>query len=281
MDKILINDLKVYAYHGLLPEEKSLGQFFIVSVELSGDFQAAGFSDSIEGTINYAEVCHFINGYMQENNYDLIEAVAENLARQLLLCFSPQLKEVTVSIKKPGAPIGLVLENAQVVIHRKWHTAILALGSNMGEREKYINDALEFIDNDELCRVVRMASLYETKPYGKTDQEDFMNTACCIETLMDPEQLLKLCHEAEEAAGRVRKERWGPRTLDVDIIFYEDIILNEKEPWLEIPHADMHNRSFVLEPVNEIAPAYIHPIYGESVRVLYERLKAKEESQGV
>lgn len=276
MDIIEINDLVIFAKHGVLPEEKSLGQKFQLSVKLYTDLYKAGKNDSLDDTINYAKAAQDICDYFSEKSFDLIEAAAEYTAEKLLRGFYPALSEIELTVKKPWAPVGLPLEYCGITIHRKWHTAYLSLGSNMGNREEYLKQALEAVKSNELLRLKKVSRFIDTEPYGKTDQEIFLNAACEVKTLMSPEELLRFCNETEAGANRVRDVRWGPRTLDMDIIFYDDYIIDEAEPWLIIPHADMHNRSFVLEPMNEIAPGYIHPVYGESVRVLYERIKAFE-----
>lgn len=276
MDIIEINNLEIFAKHGVLPAEKELGQKFLISIKLYTELHSAGLSDCISGTIDYGMVCKFIEEVFTRETYNLIEAAAEYMARALLLRFRPQLKEVEITVKKPWAPIGIPVDYCGVTIHRKWHTAYLSLGSNMGDREAYIRLAINAFKEHKLCRVTKQSGVLETEPYGKTDQDSFLNAACVVKTLLRPEELLQLCHEIEEKANRVRTEKWGPRTLDVDIIFYDDIIIDTKEPSLIIPHVDMHNRLFVLEPLNEIAPGYIHPVYGTSVRNLYERIKGAQ-----
>ena len=139
MDCINIVDLEVYAKHGVLAAENELGQKFLVSVSLYTDTTKAGLTDSLDHSIDYAAVCHYITEYMTTNTFMLIEAVAENLATDLLLSY-PLLHMITVEIKKPWAPIGLPLKTVSVKITRGWHTAYIALGSNMGDKEEYLND---------------------------------------------------------------------------------------------------------------------------------------------
>ena len=272
MDSIFIDDLEVYARHGVLPEEKSLVQKFLVSARLYTDTQRAGMADELSATINYSQVCQDIDDFLKSNSYNLIEAAAEQLARRLLLGYAPQLKALELTVKKPFAPIGMPLKSCSVSISRCWHRAFIALGSNMGDSEAYLKAAVQSVDENELCRLVKSSDFIVTRPYGVTDQADFLNSVMEISTLMTPVELLGLCKELEEKAGRVRTRHWGPRTLDADIIFYDSEVISLSEPSLIIPHGDMHNRDFVLGPMDQIAPEFLHPIYGKSMRVMYEEL---------
>lgn len=136
--------------------------------------------------------------------------------------------------------------------------------------------AMEALRADAKCRVLRVSPWIETKPYGGVEQEDFLNGAVEMDTLYTPAMLLEKLHETEHAQGRERKIHWGPRTLDLDILLYDDLILHTKD--LTLPHMDMHNRCFVLEPLVQIAPYAIHPVLHKSVRQLYEELTAGREA---
>lgn len=272
MDHIIIENLEVFAKHGVYKEEKALLHKFLVCADLCLDTRTAGLSDELSGTINYGKVCHLIEKFMTGNQFNLIESAAEFLARELLLKFKPLVQEVTITIKKPWAPIGLPLETAAVSIHRQWHRAYLSIGSNMGDKRKYIKDAMASLRKHKLVRLTASSDIIETEPYGNTDQDKFLNNAVEIRTLLTPVELLSFCNEIEKEAGRERKEHWGPRTLDIDILFYDNEVVNLRAPLLSIPHPDLQNRKFVLEPMNQIAPGFIHPIYGQSIRSLYERL---------
>lgn len=269
MDKIRIRNLEVFGNHGVYPEENRLGQKFLVSAELELDIRTAGNTDDLTQSVNYGQVSHFITDFMTQHTYKLIEAAAEHLARAILLEF-PLVQGVHLAIHKPWAPIGLPLEDVAVEIERSWHTVYLACGSNMGEKEAYIRKGIEELAGTEGIRLVQVSKLIETEPYGVTDQDMFLNGCMEIKTLLTPEELLACLHQIEKNAGRERKLHWGPRTLDLDIIFYDDLILHTKE--LTIPHMDMQNRSFVLEPLSEIAPYMVHPIYHKMVMELKEQL---------
>ncbi|NFG36274.1 2-amino-4-hydroxy-6-hydroxymethyldihydropteridine diphosphokinase [Clostridium botulinum] len=137
------------------------------------------------------------------------------------------------------------------------HTAYVAFGSNMGEKENYIKRALEKIEERGM-KIIKVSSIYETEPYGVLDQDSFLNGVVKIETNLTPEDLIGELLNIEKQLDRVRERRWGPRTIDLDIIFYDDLIINEKD--LVIPHKDMENREFVLKPLCDIDENFIHPV---------------------
>ena len=227
MDQITIKDLEVYANHGLYKEEKALGQKFLVSAILSLDTKLAGVSDQMDYSVDYGKVCHRIKEILTENDFNLIECVAETVAKKLLLEFS-LIRKLEIEVKKPWAPIGFV----------------------------------------------HVSSLIETKPYGGVVQDDFLNGCIAIDTLKEPEELLDFLMDVEAQAGRVRTIHWGPRTLDLDILMYDDLVMNERR--LTIPHKEMHKRLFVLEPLEEIAPYLMHPLLGQTITQLKEKIKEEQ-----
>lgn len=262
MDKIKIENLEVFGNHGVFPEETKLGQKFLVSSTLYLDTRKAGKEDCLDASVHYGLVSHLIKKELEENTFALIEAVAEHLAESVLL-YDEKIREVEIEVKKPWAPIRLPLDYVSVSIKRSWHEAYIAVGSNMGDKEAYISQAIEKLKNRKDCRVKRVSSMIETEPYGMVDQDKFLNGAFMLETLLDPQELLDVLHGIEAEAKRERMLHWGPRTLDLDIIFYDDEIIQEEA--LCIPHYDMQNRLFVLKPLREIAPYKRHPVYGKTI----------------
>jgi len=130
--------------------------------------------------------------------------------------------------------------------------AYIGLGGNLGDPKAAMAQALQIIDDDAHSSVGSVSSIYRTPPWGKTDQPDFLNAAAEIRTTLSPRELLELCLATEKALKRVRAERWGPRTIDIDILKYGSDSISEEG--LEIPHPRMLDRPFVLLPLSEIAP---------------------------
>lgn len=272
MDKIRIKNLEIFANHGVYDEENVLGQKFVVSAVLYTSTYEAGCSDELEDSVNYGEVCHFIRDFATGRTYKLLESLAENLAKGLLLKYE-KLQQVDLEIEKPWAPIGLPLESVSVEISRSWHTAYIALGSNMGDRRGFLDMAVERLSTMEDCFVKRVADYIETKPYGGVEQDDFLNGALELKTLLSPYALLDRLHDIENAAQRRRTVRWGPRTLDLDILLYDDMVLDT--PALVIPHKEMHMRDFVLRPMVQLAPHVRHPINGKTMEELLKSIDVR------
>ena len=182
------------------------------SIQLYTDTKAAGEKDDLSLSVNYADICHFAERKMKEKDYKLIEAAAQHLAMDILLEFD-RVDQAEVTIKKPWAPILLPLDTVSVTVKRGWKTVYLSIGSNLGDRQNYIEEALTDLRKDKKIRNVVCSSLLETKPYGYTDQPDFLNGAVRLRTLYSPEELLKRIHETEERGQRTREIHWGPRTI--------------------------------------------------------------------
>jgi len=147
--------------------------------------------------------------------------------------------------------------------------AYIGIGSNMGDRKANCQKALELLGRS--VRIVRKSSLYYTEPVGCDDQESFLNAVAVVETEHSPRELLDLCRTVENELGRVRTVRWGPRTIDLDILLYGDVVLDD--PDLIIPHPRMAERKFVLAPLAEIAPDAVHPTSGKTAAALMAELR--------
>lgn len=271
MDKIQIKNLEVFAKHGVFPEENVLGQKFVISAVLYTSTREAGKTDDLTKSIHYGEVSQFITEFMKQNTFQLLETAAERLAEELLLK-TEHLEKVCLEIKKPWAPVGLPLETVSVEIERGWHTAYIALGANLGDKEANLRLGVEALRATKGCQVLAVSDFLVTEPYGGVEQDDFLNGAMKIRTLLTPHELLERLHEIEQEAKRERVVRWGPRTLDLDILLYDDLILDEEE--LHIPHIEMYKRDFVLKPLCQIAPYVRHPVYNRTAAELLAALEA-------
>ena len=150
-----------------------------------------------------------------------------------------------------------------------FHTAYLALGSNLGDKEANLRRALELLQQRGV-EVVKTSSFICTEPYGVTDQPQFLNGVCEVRTSLEPLELLQTLLEIEQEMGRVRLRHWGERNIDLDLLLYEDVVMDTPE--LILPHPDMQNRDFVLLPLAEIAPELIHPVLHKNMRELKEEL---------
>lgn len=154
--------------------------------------------------------------------------------------------------------------------------SLLSLGSNLGDSKALISDALEDINRTEGVTVLKQSSLYITKPVGFLDQDDFVNAAALVETSLDAHELLKAMQSLEQKYKRVRLFKDGPRTLDIDIIAYDEVVMNTDD--LILPHPRMHERAFVLSPLNEIVPDYQVSLHNKNISELYEDLDEKEKA---
>jgi len=145
------------------------------------------------------------------------------------------------------------------------------LGSNKGDRRAKLQEAISRIE--KLGKIVRLSSIYETAAWGKTDQESFYNQLLLLETTINPFALLRHTQEIELLMGRVKAEKWGPRIIDIDIIYYDQKVIYS--PALKIPHELFTDRRFILEPLTEISKKWKHPLYGYNVPELLEQCPDK------
>lgn len=262
MDKIHIKDLEIIGFHGAIPEEKVLGQKFVLSFELDVDLRQAGKNDDLTKTVHYGELAQKVEEEFSKTSYDLIEKAAEEICEFVLLNY-PLVKKVKLLLKKPWAPTRKHVEYVAVEIERKWNKVYIAAGSNLGDKEETLKEAIYIIDKRKDCVVTKVSNFYTTDPVGYEDQDQFVNCVFEINTLQTPSELMDTLLEVEKDFKRERIIRWGPRTLDLDIIFYNDIISYDEH--ILIPHPRAHERQFVMKPMCDINPYYVHPIYRKRV----------------
>ena len=156
-----------------------------------------------------------------------------------------------------------------MILKENLHTAYIALGSNLGDKEENLRRALELLEEHGV-EVVKVSTFICTEPYGVTDQPQFLNAVCQVRTSLEPVALLHTLLGIEQEMGRVRLRHWGERNIDLDLLLYEDVVMDTPE--LKLPHPDIQNRDFVLLPLFEIAPELIHPVLRKNIRELKEKL---------
>lgn len=268
-DFIKVTNMKVFANHGVLEKEKKNGQNFYLNAKVYVDMRKAGLTDKLEDTINYDQICIFLAEVFAEEVFDTIEAAAEYTVQEIMVNF-PMIEAMELEVRKPHAPLTYVPEDISVTIYREWHTVYLSFGTNVGEPYGTINETIIMLKEPYAVRNVKRSDLFITKPYGPVEQNDFVNGCLEMETYMDPEELVTYIHELEDYFERDRSIRWGPRPMDLDIIFFDEYVYNSKT--LTIPHADMENRMFVLEPLSQLCPGKRHPVWGKTVEQMKKEL---------
>ncbi len=154
----------------------------------------------------------------------------------------------------------------QTFTTKKYINVFLGLGSNVGNRASNLHEAILLIEKN-IGKAAKKSHVYETQPWGEPNQDAFMNQVIMINTTLDPRDLLDKISRIERELGREKKEKWGPRVIDIDILFYGKRVIRDKG--LEIPHPELHKRAFVLVPMMEIAPEFEHPVLDKQIDDLY------------
>ena len=224
---------------------------------------------NLDESIDYGKLSHELYDLFKGETEDLIETLAYKLTKFIFDTYEIA-QTVDLTIKKPWAPINLPLDTASVRCNKKRRNYYIGIGTNLGDREGYIKSALEMMEREGL-KVLDKASIIETKAWGKTDQGDFLNTVVKVSSYEDPHDLLHILQKIELDLGRVRHEKWGERTIDLDILFIDREIIFTDE--LIVPHPYIAEREFVLESLNELIPNYFHPILNKKISKLYEEVR--------
>lgn len=252
LTRVRVRDLCFFGYHGVLAEEKRLGQRFIVSLEIGADLTSAITDDAYEQAVCYATLSEIVADIVTGPSLNLIETVAGRIAQRILeRC--PLVEEVRVEVRKPSAPVPHSLRDvsAEVTYHRQ-HEVGFSLGANLGEREAVLTAAVEALSRCEGLALEKVSDFYDSAPWGVEDQPPFVNLCAVGKTVLPPHRVLALCKQIESTLGRVPGRRWGERAVDIDILFYGERVL--QSPLLTLPHRHLWERAFVLEPLAELVP---------------------------
>ncbi|MGE9807340.1 2-amino-4-hydroxy-6-hydroxymethyldihydropteridine diphosphokinase [Janibacter sp. G1551] len=249
-DRIVLAGVRARGHHGVLDHEKRDGQEFVVDVVMTVDLTRAGDTDDLEHTVNYAEVAADVVRRIEGPSLDLIEALADQIAGDVLA--RPLVEAVEVVVHKPSAPVGVPFGDVQVRISRvARRPVVVALGANLGQAPETLRSALLDLGAGPM-RVDAVAPFVATDPVGGPEQPDYTNTVAVGTTSLSPWHLLEELHGIEARHGRTREVRWGARTLDLDLIQYGDPRTGDDvvsaDPALTLPHPRAHERAFVLQP---------------------------------
>ncbi|NUL59208.1 2-amino-4-hydroxy-6-hydroxymethyldihydropteridine diphosphokinase [Brevibacterium luteolum] len=282
-DAITLTGLTVYGYHGVFDFERREGQNFIVDVTLHTDTRAAAASDALIDTADYGTLAEDIAAIIAGEPLNLIETLAERIAEHCLTVAA----SATVTVHKPAAPVPAAFDDVSVTITRPapeapagWLPdtapeapgaraetaglqAVLGLGANLGQPLEALRAALSAFHAHPDISVDACSTAFATKPVGGIDQPDFTNAVAIVTTELSPLQLLGVCQGIELAHGRTREIRWGPRTLDIDLIrcsrpgALDDAAaeITCETGQLVLPHPRAAERAFVLAPWAQLRPA--------------------------
>lgn len=252
-DRIEVRGIRAFGYHGVLPHEGEFGQEFIADVELRCDMGPAAADDDLRLTADYGAVARVVSDVITGERFQLIETLADRIAAALLS--QPSVSVVRVTIHKPHAPMPVGVADVAVTrVRRVPSRAFLGLGGNIGDTVARMRAALETLVGIPGLAVSAVSPLYRTAAEGGVEQPDFINAVVELRTTLTPHELLAVCRRLEAESGRVRDQRWGPRTLDVDILAVQG--QSVQEPDLQVPHPRATVRAFVVVPWADVAPDY-------------------------
>ncbi|WP_169251624.1 2-amino-4-hydroxy-6-hydroxymethyldihydropteridine diphosphokinase [Brevibacterium sp. 'Marine'] len=257
-DRIELRGLTVRGNHGVFDFEKREGQDFVIDVTLHTSIERAAATDDLAETIHYGELAEDVAGIVENNTFDLIETLADRIADHCLsLC-----EHVELVVHKPSAPIQRTFDDVRIRVERHRAAgadageteAYLSLGANLGDAADTLDQAVAALDRHPDITVTGRSSLFRTAPWGGVDQDDFLNLGVLVTTTLSALELLSVAQGIEVACGRTRELRWGPRTLDIDLIRFggEDAEQHRRTPRLTLPHPRAHERAFVLAPWAEL-----------------------------
>lgn len=278
-DRILLSGLRARGFHGVHPEEREQGQEFVVDLELEVPLRVAAATDDVRGTVHYGELAQAVVAAVERDPVDLIETVAERVARLALA--DDRVERAVVTIHKPQAPVGVPFGDVAVRIERvaerllpRAHV-VLALGGNLGDPAATLEAALDALRRLPGLAVTAASAPLETIALTERGPDPskprYVNRVAVGETTLDPDALLAALLGVERVFGRERLEHWGDRTLDLDLVIYGDSRI--ERPGITVPHPRAHERDFVLGPWLEVEPDAVLPGRGP-VRELLDALRA-------
>jgi dihydroneopterin aldolase / 2-amino-4-hydroxy-6-hydroxymethyldihydropteridine diphosphokinase len=267
-DRITLRGLRARGRHGVLPAERADGQDFVADVVLWLDTRRAAAADDLSLTADYAVIAARLTEIISGEPVALIETLAQRLAAACLA--DDRVSQVEITVHKPDAPVGVPLDDVSVTILRdrrdRSRPVVLALGSNLGDRMANLQTGIDVLSSGQGIEPVAVSRVFETSPVGGPDQPDYLNAVLLAASALAAAAILDRCHAAEQAAGRARTVRWGPRTLDVDIIACGDEV--SADPALTLPHPRAHERAFVLAPWHDVDPDARLPGHGRVADLL-------------
>lgn len=273
MDRVSVSGIRGFGHHGVLADEKRDGQEFSCDVTLHLDTRRAGERDDLAETVHYGLVAEAVHAVLTGPSCDLLETVAARIAWTVLA--DPMVAAVDVAVHKPRAPIPVPFDDVTVTVHRTRADlavrtppdgpvdCVLALGSNVGDREAHVRSAVASLAATDGVDLVAVSPVVETEPVGGPGgQGAFYNAVVLVRTTLSATALLHACQDVEAAHGRVREVRWGPRTLDVDLIAYGGTVVETES--LTLPHPRVAERPFVLVPWQLADPTAVVPgLFGD------------------
>lgn len=285
-DVIFVNQLEAFVILGVNPWEREEKQRITIDLVIypEGSFEDLG--DHVKRQHNYRTISRMVLDLVEVSRFKTVEALVSSITN---VCINTcHVKKIKVRVDKPSALIFADSASIEVVREKDetknvntlenkamsdWHVSYIAFGSNVGDRAANISKAIDLLNENSECKVVDTSFLYETTPMYVTNQDTFINGCLKLLTKLEPLNLLKLLKDIEKKVGRIERERNGPREVDLDILLYDNVEMDETE--LKIPHPLMKERLFVLQPLCDIAPFVEHPSFHRPCSHL---LKMKLES---
>ena len=274
-DRIRLSGVRGRGFHGVFEHERREGQEFVVDIELALDLGPAGASDDLGDTVNYGEIGTAALARIEGEPHDLIERLAELVADDVLA--HPSVDEVTVTVHKPQAPVGVPFGDVTVSVTRRREPVpvVVAVGANLpwghSRPHETASSAVESLAHHPAVRVVASSALYDSEPVGGPQQPTYVNAVVLAHTSLSPTSLLRELHVVEAAFDRRREVRWGARTLDLDLVQYGDPAagtdVTSDLPRLTLPHPRAHERAFVLVPWLDVDPDAVLRQAGRAVPV--------------